>query len=79
MGGADTQQTTPGATLSKAAGLPGIAGGHTDAEHTGSMLEEDESERDVEGAGMQEAEGEGAAFELPSQMPRELQSWAWDK
>ena len=24
-------------------------------------------------------EEEAAAFEVPSQMPRELQSWAWDK
>ena len=35
---------------------------------------------DPEAGGEEEEEqDEPAAFEVPSQMPRELQSWAWDK
>ena len=48
-----------------------------DAESDGA-----ESEAHAEGGGVpqeEEKEEAGSAFELPSQMPRELQSWAWDK
>lgn len=69
---------------SKAAGLPITGAAQTNAEGTSNMLEgaqsdDAESEPDVEGGGMHQEEEEGPAFELPSQMPRELQSWAWDK
>lgn len=39
----------------------------------------DKCEPDVDGDVMQQDKEAGPAFELPSQMPRELRSWAWDK
>ena len=36
-------------------------------------------EPDVHGDVMQQDKEAGAAFEVPSQMPRELRWWAWDK
>ena len=75
------------AAQSKAAGLSNTAAAQTDDESTSNMLadaESDgaESEAHAEGGEVpveEEEEEAGSAFELPSQMPRELQSWAWDK
>lgn len=39
----------------------------------------EDCEPDVEGDVMQQDKEAGPAFQLPSQMPRELRSWAWDK
>ena len=38
-----------------------------------------EMEGEEDGSAGAPEEAEAAAFEVPSQMPRELQSWAWDK
>lgn len=77
--GWDRQQMTPDAVLNKAPGVPTSAAAHKG--ESGSILDGGESEAGVEGqvGPMQQEEEVGAAFELPSQMPRELQSWAWDK
>ena len=82
------------AAQSKAAGLLLAGAAQTSAEGTSNMLDDAhsdgaesddaesddaESDPDAEGGGMPQEEEERSAFELPSQMPRELQSWAWDK
>lgn len=84
--GADGHQVTSvagsgSAAQCKAAGLPTTGAQHTQstAEDTSSTLDGGVSEHDVQGDGMPQEEQAGPAFELPSQMPRELQSWAWDK
>ena len=91
---ADRQQVVSSAgnahpAQSKAAGLANAGAAVTNAEDTSNMhddgesthgeSDDGESEPDVEGDGMPQEVEEGPAFELPSQMPRELQSWAWDK
>ena len=43
------------------------------------MIGDVKCEPDIEGDMMQQDKEAGPAFQLPSQMPRELQSWAWDK
>ena len=68
----------------KAAGLAHTGAAVTNAEDISNMhddgeSDDGESEPDVEGDGIPQEVEEGPAFELPSQMPRELQSWAWDK
>lgn len=70
------------AAQSKAAGLPNTGAAQTNDGSTSNMLADAESEARAEGGGVpqeEEKEEAGSAFELPSQMPRELQSWAWDK
>lgn len=44
-----------------------------------NMIGDVKCEPDIEGDMMQQDKEAGPAFQLPSQMPRELQSWAWDK
>lgn len=53
----------PDAVLNKASGVATSAAAQKGAGIEGQMQQEEV----------------GAAFEMPSQMPRELQSWAWDK
>ena len=84
--GADRLQVTSvvgsgGVLQSKAAGLPTTGGQQSTsaAEDISSNPDGGVSEHDVEGDGMPQEEQAEPAFELPSQMPRELQSWAWDK
>ena len=46
---------------------------------TSRLLGDVNRKADIEGDMMQQDKEAGPTFELPSQMPRELQSWAWDK
>ena len=46
---------------------------------TSSTLGDVKCEADREADMMQQEKEAGPAFEVPSQMPRELKSWAWDK
>lgn len=48
-------------------------------QHCITSKDGDKREPDVEGDVMQQDTEAGPAFELPSQLPRELRSWAWDK
>ena len=66
---------------SKAAGLPTTGGQQSTsaAEDASSTPDGGVSEHNVQGDGLPQEEQAEPAFELPSQMPRELQSWAWDK
>lgn len=76
--GTDMRQPTSHDTHNQAA-PQSIAGTDEDDMEDASELHEDgEPEPGLE-TGVAQEEEEGPAFEVPSQMPRELQSWAWDK
>ena len=70
------QQSTPDDAPSQTALQP--TAHNQDTADGSDGVEDGGAEPDLDNGDKQEG-GEGPGFEMPSQMPRELQSWAWDK